>query len=713
VIAPDAAVTVDGNVEAKVLATHDLHAGDTFDVVIGNTVTLGGSFTFTNIVHPRWTATYAVVTIASGEYAGKQALRLTLTKLPPVVENLGPVYMSAGISQVSMWRDKYDAMHLMVIYRRANQANTPQFIHVEMATGTAYLLTAPIGGRLWKPAYDPATHAICMGSSDPGSYMKYDLATHTTAVVRTPLADKGVQTQCNADDGTIYIGECVKGYLERYDPSTGTWYNYGIIDDPGPPYYRYVYTLGADTRYAYCGMGQDPWYLVILDTQTATQTVYWENDNCTGATVVHGNDGYWYVIKTISGQPTACYRFENGAPVYVGSSVPGGYVPWYMIGAVCNDQAYFASVYNYEVNLDDAIPDSGNNATATIRYRQVGAQTWSQVSVSNMIVDAQLVKRMVTRADGSLVGVINAYQPAFMYNTAQLLTTVLGNMTQASMYDILLYDHRYYFSGYPSTFAEYDSSQSWTLTPSTPDWTQTSVNPHNISVTGAKYNYFLTTGPGGRVYIGAHRERDATGGAVGWYNPANGTKNKLQDPFVNNDAADLIATNGGTRLCFSTNSLNGGNGLLYVLQYNEGSQNVEVLNSYAPLPGVTSSGKVVEVAPGVVFGVQGAQAYRFNLNTGVRDYLVNLPGTHSFGQNVASYDRRLLLGPDGKVWLFVEDSGAQTTKLYRFDPSNGAAELMVDNIGNRRGRPFVFVGDDIYMYGGGNVNLERIQDLLP
>jgi T5SS/PEP-CTERM-associated repeat protein len=716
VICADGAVTLDGELEVMLTDDHVLHDDDTFDVVIGSNVTLGANFTLTDIDHTRWSVdSYAVVTLTSGPYSGKKALRLTLDKsATATIENLGDLYSNVALSDVVMFKDDDDDLHIAVIYRRAQLwAEQPQMIHIDISTGNSYLVTLPGYGRFWKPLYHAGEDALFIGSVDPGHYVKYDMATHTVSYVEA-LGDKGVQNHVENGSGVIFIGESIKGSLESYDPdSSDGWTDYGIMDDPGAPYgSRYVYTLGADDRYAYCAIGKMPWYLNIYDTQNDTEVAYWDDDSLLGCDVYkHKTNGKWY-CKRRDSTTTKWYLLENGVPTEVTNVGDSDMVPWYMNGTVCRDRSYFDDVYDYEVDLDAAIPDDTNNNTAVIRYREVGAQSWTSVTVPGLNTDPQIIKRLKQDSSGTVYGLVYAYQPVITYDWLNNEADLAGYFSQASLYDILFHSSdRIYFSGYPNVFAEYDPTEDWTLTPSTTIWTST--NPKNVTaVSNAKYNYYMAKGSNGFVYIGGHREREATGGCVGWYDPATGDKGYNYSDFTNWDGRDIITVNGGSTIVFSTRGIDDSDGRIYKLSYDSVNEEIDVDAYYTPLAGYNDAGKIVEVSTNVIVGVSGDKVYKLNLTTGVVDYAVTLPGDTAFGQSVRSYDRRLILGPDNHIWLFIEDTTGDWTKLYRIDPSDGSATDMSGDLGDKKGRSFIFIGDDIYMYGIKS-NLERIVDVVP
>jgi hypothetical protein len=172
------------------------------------------------------------------------------------------------------------------------------------------------------------------------------------------------------------------------------------------------------------------------------------------------------------------------------------------------------------------------------------------------------------------------------------------------------------------------------------------------------------------VYVGVHHERERVGGEIGWYDPVAGTKGSLRAPFERFDVRDLKATLGGQKLVYSSVSLDGADAKLFV--FDVASQSVE--REIIPLPGVSGLDKVVETGPGVVVGVAGSTVYSVDIRDGRLLYRKDIDG--KFG-TARPFDRRLLLGPEGHVWLVLVPEGATSMPhLARIDPVDGSVELL-------------------------------------
>ncbi|PIU53174.1 MAG: hypothetical protein COS90_07460, partial [Deltaproteobacteria bacterium CG07_land_8_20_14_0_80_60_11] len=123
----------------------------------------------------------------------------------------------------------------------------------------------------------------------------------------------------------------------------------------------------------------------------------------------------------------------------------------------------------------------------------------------------------------------------------------------------------------------------------------------------------------------------------------------------------------------------------------------------APLPGVSDAGKILEVAPGVVLGVVPGKpkswVYKADLRQGKVLWQKELDGT-AFG-GVRGFDRRLIRGPDGQVWLYINN------RICRINPADGSHREVMEAppAGN-----LLFFNKELYIYGG--TSLRKISGLF-
>jgi hypothetical protein len=602
---------------------------------------------------------------------------------PYTVEDLGPILESATLSHQYLFRSKHTGqVHLLLLYYGTEAI---QAVDVNLDSGSVNVADiAP--GR-------PGPNATVLHSNgklyiSSEHLAEYDPETGTARLI-AKLAESA-QYAIEGDDGAVYIGETTKGYVQRYDPYNGALENFGIMDDPGPPYYRYAYTLGADDRYVYVGMGQMPWYLVIYDRQSGEQKVYWKAPEQTKTiTVYRGTTGGWFT-QSPAGQ---WFRLEDGAL----SPLPPGkkpeVVPYSFRGDVLSEVAEWEKFFGYQVDLGEAAPDTGTGGLVTVRWRKKGEPHWRTGSAS-VRMRPDLLHRIYPLTETQLLVIPRSYAPLAVFNTVTGDVSVLGR-TQRSLYDALSVDGVWFLAGYPAATLRWDPAKPWTLTYSTPNPSNPAVNPYMLPGFH-KYHYYLAKGADGRVYVGVHHERDSVGGELGWYDAATSARGSLRQPFLKHDVRHLLAVAGGTKIVYSSVAIEPGlEAKLFVFDVASGTIEREI----TPLPGVSALDKLVEVAPGVVLGVVGTRFFKVDVRTGEVHYLKDLGGEAFRG--LSTYDHRLILGPDGWVWLYIDNS------ISRIRPEDGVIERVLDA---KPPQNLLFFNNDLYLYG--TTSLRRIAGLF-
>lgn len=581
--------------------------------------------------------------------------------------------------------------HLLLYYVLLQYGRQPfQIVDINLKTGQVNVAEASPGRPGPQATILHADGKIYLGSGAPGFFLVYDPVAGQTRQIHR-LADNGAQYISQGDDGAIYLGECVKGYVERYDPKDGSLENYGIIDDPGPPYYRYAYTLGSDGRYIYIAMGQMPWYLVILDRQTRSQKVFWKDPNNAYVGVFRGRDGGWYASRSVKNGPKTFYRLRGDTPEPVSQAPPGApqHIP---LG--------WPTPPAYEFDYSEAIPDSSTGGRATVRWRQQGTSEWRQASATLRLGPFDL-KRLYPAPEGKLFGFTSFYGPVFTFDPRNEEIAILGR-PQRSLYDALYTAGEWFLVGYPAATLRYDPKRPWNLgTPGT-DLNDPLTNPRAVKgLASSKYHYYLAAGGDGFIYYGGHHERDARGGLLGWFHPQTGVSGSLREPFLEQDVSDLLAVQQGEQIVCSSRSITSGqDGKLFVFDV----QTKTVLREIVPLAGQRDAGKLVEVEPGVVVGVSSgspsSRVYKVDVRQGRLLWDKELAG-RAFG-NVRGYDRRLIKGPDGYLWLYVDQT------ICRLNPADGSLERLMaaPPAGN-----LLFYNRDLYIYGSDKIRF--IQAILP
>jgi hypothetical protein len=328
----------------------------------------------------------------------------------------------------------------------------------------------------------------------------------------------------------------------------------------------------------------------------------------------------------------------------------------------------------------------------------VGNTNWSSVTATGFgNILPVTIKRLYAWDNNRLFGSVGAYEAVFSYDLTSATTTTLG-YPQFSVYDAIFDGNMIFLSGYPDATLQYNTNLTWTLTASTTN--QALTNPSLTPARYGKYHYYTALGSDGFVYIGAHHERDSTGGELGWYDPINRTKGSLRAPFLDDDVRDLKAALGATKLVYASS------GRTNLFVFDVATKSIE--RTIVPLPGVQMD-KIVEAAPGIIFGATGTNIFEVNITNGLVIYSKTVPGSAFGSSAVQAYDHGLTLGPDGYVWMFLYAN--KTNTLYRINPSDGSYTKIVTNSLTTYGNNSVmFNGGDLYLYGG--TNIYRIQGVL-
>lgn len=626
----------------------------------------------------------------------------TLNSGPYNVEDLGSILAANTQDRQFMFRLPNGDLHLLLYYVVADDWKYPfQILDANLSAGTARLTDGVLG----RPgpattALHPNNGRIYLGTGSPGHLLEYDPATGGTNYIGklatiTNGANRVAASIEIGDDGWVYVGEqSPPASVERYNPDTRAFEDIGAIDIDFQAS-QYAYTIGADTRYVYVGLGQQPWYLGVYDNQTRTKTIYWKDQIDKGGGVYRGVSGGWYYWRSTS-EGNKYYVLTNGQPLYAGTSIAS--IPpiksSYNRGNVVNEVSQFPLTYNTEVDLSDVYPDSVSNR-AVIRWRQVGNDFWNSIDTANVgtfRLQALAIKR-VYPFNGRLFCIPDFYGPVCEFRVTDRTTTKLGPPIY-SLYNAVFEKNAVYLSGYPGATLVYEPWRSWNLNRSTSDWSPASVNPHPVLLGLGRYHYYSTFGADGLVYIASHHERNSVGGELGWYDPTTGANGSLREPFtdITNDVEDLKPALGGSKLVYASRG-----GYLHI--FDVATKRIE--RKIKPNLGVDALDKVVEVSPGVVLGVVSNRLFKVDILDGSTLFTKDLPGQVFGGPSIMpAYNHRLALGPDGYVWLFIDNS------LYRVNPSDGSMVRILDG----QARSLMFDEGDLYLHGG--PNLYRIRRIM-
>lgn len=622
----------------------------------------------------------------------------------PNVTTTSSLISSLDIDGLYMFKDPSGDRHVFLAYCSVAEpwAYLGTFWDVNVDKTNSHLATGSYGRfNLFGEAFYNGLFYIC--GQGPGYFQSYNPTNGTVTQIHSTSDD--VQTSCVSDSGIIFLGGATHQKVDSWNPSTSTWTSWGYVDtnltDVGS---HFVYTIGADSRYVYCGLGQSPWYLGIIDTTTGLHSTYWSNANFFNANVVRGtNGGYFYDVITNSGDSIHGYfTLENGIPT-VTNAIPPVYTPWLnkdgvSFGQPSYDNGQFAADYNLDVDVTWAYPDSTNN-WATALWSVHNSNTWASVSITNFSNLAPLfIKRAYANGDGRLLILTYGYGPLLWYTPSSSQVSVIGRMGMSS-YDACKTGNVWYISGYTSMTFGYDTSSPWTLSSTTTDKHAVGVNARQFTGGWGQYHYYSCFGSDGLLYIGATVERNGVGGYLGWFDTSTYTSpGNLRDPFAasNDRAGDLKSSLGGTKMIY----LSGADNNLFVVDVS--TKTCTATNSTI-LPGISKLGKCIESSNGVMTGMYGTSIWQYDVVNNIVLYTNTLPGTAWSGFSGTGIDYRISLGPDGYIWITLDND------LYRIHPITCSPQLIKTGVNPHN---ICFNGGDAYLYSPSDSTLHVLSGLL-
>jgi len=352
-----------------------------------------------------------------------------------------------------------------------------------------------------------------------------------------------------------------------------------------------------------------------------------------------------------------------------------------------------------EMFLDPVQPDGA----VTLHWRERAEKEWRNATMRIRALPVE-IESLHALPDGRLLGTTRRYQEAFRYDPKTTTFEIFGKFhLSGTMAETL--GGRVWMAGYPGIrVLSYDPARTWTLAlaqPGQPAPAEDSAasNPRLMTHAGtikdrmpAHFVRGLAVSADGMLWIGAHCERSAVGGALGWLDPATGKLDALpRDPFLVLDCAGLAAADGGRTIVYSSQTVSDPTGKtpkapeakLFLVD----AATKRIVREFVPFPGAPGTGEILARGR-QVYGFLGDKTYLFDLDQGKVTRETPLPGKPRDPQ----------WGPDGRIYLFAG------TTLARVNPDT----LEVTPLGViESAGPFVFSGDDIYI--GGRPELRRVK----
>ncbi len=583
--------------------------------------------------------------------------------------------------------------------------------------------------------YDPATGEFRMNAVA----MPTDILGETHPMVLGP-------------DGMIYCsGAHPSGAATavQINPDTLAVKSYGAIGPSHAPHPCWAYSMGVDDRFTYIASGKTPWYLVAHDRETGRAEVLLTNDRPDGYIGVNQNRGgasgfsrvrnadgshtdsrYWLwqgqAIPMEGDRPTPPWPEPPAEPTpppvpelsFTAASPDetGTAVIWVRTAA---DRAAAPQGHTPAPNVKPGEDDAPPPPPSPAEMREAGWRDFAlQIPTFPLRID-----RLMELPDGRLFGTAGHYQGNFYFDPATD-TCLHPGRCGLSHYATVITDNRIYMSGYPNgPLLELDPAKPWTAgkpidAARVVRQTDPDSNPRQLTTfvqAGAKKMMAGAAGSG-KIYFGGTWMREGNWGGLGWWDPAAGTAHGIWEPFLNHQIRYMAAADEGRVLVLSTLKVHNHVRNLpepasAALMFFDTVTDQLLAETLVPVPGARGTGPVVAVGGERVLGWTENPAdpkgssILYGVDAVARRVLFTQTIPYPISLDVGGHQWDLSdfrLGPDGKVWTFIQ------WKLARIDPAD-ASIAFLGSTGD--GGRLAFAGTDVYL--GGREEIRRVRGLLP
>ena len=605
-------------------------------------------------------------------YTPEQAARYADLDLTPSTAAAQVLPKSAGIETAVT----YDTDKAAFLYRNNNlYGTTYDIVSIDLTGATVVRVGGSLGRP--KPAWDGTN--LYIASSDPAYLSRFN---GTAAQIIGSLPQNIAQHLSIGDDGLLYIGMYPNGGLVVYNQGTGVISDLGRADNT-TSITQYLYTLEVDTDYAWCGLGEAPWYLVRYRLSDGDRQIYFEGDASTdvGGNVyrtVAGTAIYYERIDSSSAH--TWYLLTGGTPTLVDVGDVPPLVPWYSSGGVTlvQDDA------NWEFDLSEASAYLGHNPTIQWRAAGSGDPLSSVTPTGIKLANITIGNLKDLFGDGSFYCYGNFYDGIWKIAPDISSSTFLG-ATPYNLYDWATIDSSHALIGaYPSSVQLWDAGSAYTLNDGSPDISLT--NPGQV-LSASKYPYFVMVGDDGLYYAFHTHVRDSVGGELSWYDPGDQSTGSLRTPFLDWSPRGMCWCDG--KIVVSGNSLSGADGAIFVVD-----PTTHTVENTWTITGAPNGGNITPVSTTDVVGIAVGStfAYRVNILTGAVGWSVTLP-YNAWG--TIPYTRARIFNDGTALWLTMNHD------VYSIDPTDGSETKLADSDGDYN----VLIYNDIaYTYYGTTIN---------
>jgi len=512
----------------------------------------------------------------------------------------------------------------------------------------------------------------------------------------------GYSIQASPDRKKIYLGTASRNsLLIEFDPTTAEFRNLGV-QGPAKPAPVYIYSMAVEDDYVYMAVRKQPWYLVAANRRTGEQKVLLEADNDIEALRLRDKECYAGVTVRRDPRAQRFYRLENGQAREIPEvPLPKSYTQMQRLRL----DGHLAFPYSQhlasrpEVVFNLARPD--HEGKANLWWRNKGGE-WRCVQLAGIQTKPWELRAIKALADGRLLIAPTEYEDYVLYDPKDRRFTRLGK-SPLSTYRLERSGDKVFLMGYPGgVMFEYDPTKAWTYYA----WSQENADsgrprPQPNPVLCQRWSEGLmpvhhirasAIGADGFIYIGAHSERVAVGGGLGWWDPASRKAGALREPyFLQQDIAGMCAAQDAKKIVYSGRPVSDPrtgrpaptDAKLYVLD----TATKTVTAQIVPAPGMGSCGAIA-AAGDRVYGF-GAKEHE------VIQYIVDLPTGATIkaeplvGVNSARFG--WARGPDGLLYTVLDNR-----VLARISPTAAKIDLLGDL---EYCSNFDFLGRDLYFIG--------------
>ena len=493
-------------------------------------------------------------------------------------------------------------------------------------------------------------------------------------------------------DGTIILYSTGICRAVGFDPAAGTVVDYGRVGhDQGYVMARMweygdvsahgeiLTPLAVDDRCLYIVTGQLPRALWAFDLETREQRMLLSIVDPDRMALTQRGEGCYALVRRAKGDQV--YRLAFAAADRIEALPP------------CSKEAAptVAGVKRPELPGRMALPvhdyqGTGMceaDGTATVHYRPAGGD-WQAVTFDLGDYPSYLF-RMGTTRDGRLLGSTEDPYTIFQFDPRTRQKEILGaSPYYTHTYGFAELGDRIYFAGYTgSPLFAYDPTREWTYQPSRPGVKvplpeDAEANPRLVArMPRMRRAYDIAAAADQRLYLACSAELTgpwASGGGLGWYEPATGESGLIRDGFeFHRGDAILPAVDGRyvvvTASAWWSRTVSPEKSRVPHRVVTYDVETGGVIGNLEPLPDGVGATTLVEWRPGLVVGRfsaaggEEAAALFFVLDVVAQEILgtYRLPGRSS---------ARLLRLPDGGLL------GYHDGRVYRLDPDRWAFDAM-------------------------------------